>query len=243
MIPDYHRTVFLDCIYGLKPHQYSPIIVKEIEDLQQEKAPIQNTIRAIIARESCISQIMELEKVLKETDEKNMQLQNLGVQPVSGQHQQSHFQLLDECLNILHSLRMLSLHVVKCIIEWRKQLIYNFLLTNQPQGQQGTGVPPQRNNLKKFKNIPFIWENQNYLLKMKSDTSVSLYQSHFAKYISFSNKNDPFLVYPSMKHNQTTEKAVVQGGGMQGIKKLKAGANTTAARNPKVQKLVIPLQS
>ena len=74
LIPDYHRTVFLDCIYGLKPHQYSPIIVKEIEDLQQEKAPIQNTIRAIIARESCISQIMELEKVLKETDEKNMQL-------------------------------------------------------------------------------------------------------------------------------------------------------------------------
>jgi hypothetical protein len=33
LIPDYHRTVFLDCIYGLKPQQYSPIIVKEIEDL------------------------------------------------------------------------------------------------------------------------------------------------------------------------------------------------------------------
>ena len=55
LIPDYHRTVFLDCIYGLKPQQYSPIIVKEIEDLQNEKSPIQNTIRAIIARESCIS--------------------------------------------------------------------------------------------------------------------------------------------------------------------------------------------
>jgi hypothetical protein len=33
LIPDYHRTVFLDCIYGLKPEQYSHIIVKEIEDL------------------------------------------------------------------------------------------------------------------------------------------------------------------------------------------------------------------
>lgn len=55
LIPDYHRTVFLDCIYGLKPQQYSPIIVKEIEDLQNERAPIQNAIRAIIARESCIS--------------------------------------------------------------------------------------------------------------------------------------------------------------------------------------------
>lgn len=79
LIPDYHRTVFLDCIFGLKPNQYSPIIVKEIEELQNEKAPIQNAIKAIIARESCISQIMELEKVLKDTDEKNLQMANLGI--------------------------------------------------------------------------------------------------------------------------------------------------------------------
>lgn len=72
---------------------------------------------------------------------------------------------------------MLSLHVVKCIIEWRKQLIYNFLLTNNnnPTSQNMMQLPPQRNNLKKFKNIPFVWENENYLLKMKSDTSISLY--------------------------------------------------------------------
>ena len=72
---------------------------------------------------------MELEQVLKQTDEKNMEMQNLGI-PQPANASQSHYQLLDECLNILHSLRMLSLHVVKCIIEWRKQLIYNFLLTN-----------------------------------------------------------------------------------------------------------------
>ena len=40
LIPDYHRTVFLDCIYGLSPQQYSPLIVKEIEDLQNEQSPI-----------------------------------------------------------------------------------------------------------------------------------------------------------------------------------------------------------
>ena len=28
--------------------------------------------------------------------------------------------LLKECTNILHSLRMLSLNVVKCIVLWRK---------------------------------------------------------------------------------------------------------------------------
>jgi hypothetical protein len=68
--------------------------------------------------------------VLKETDAKNLQMAGLGVQNINNQVHQSHYQLLDECVNILHSLRMLSLHVVRCIIEWRKQLIYNFLLTN-----------------------------------------------------------------------------------------------------------------
>lgn len=60
---------------------------------------------------------------------------------------------------------------------------------------------PQRNNIKKFKNIPFVWENENYLLKMKSDTSTLLHKSHFSKYFNFSGKNDPFLVFPSIKNN------------------------------------------
>lgn len=182
-IPDFHRYAFLDCIYGLKPQQYSPIIVKEIEDLQNEKSPIQNAIRAIIARESCITQVMDLEQQLRETDERNIQMKNLGLQINDQQNSQGHFQLLDESLKILHSLRMLSLHVVKCIIEWRKQLIYNFLITNQPNSQSGQGgaaSPPSmvpKNNLKKFKNIPFSWQDENYLLKMKSDTTVMLYDS------------------------------------------------------------------
>lgn len=40
LIPDYHRTVFLDCVYGLTPTQYGHLFVKEIEDLQLEEAPI-----------------------------------------------------------------------------------------------------------------------------------------------------------------------------------------------------------
>lgn len=119
---------------------------------------------------------------------------------------------------------MLSLHVVRCIIEWRKQLIYNFLLTNKDN--------PEKNNIKKFKNIPFIWENENYLLKMKSDTSHMLYNSHFSRYFHFSNKNDPFLVNPSMK---TGASSLAQGGGAAGIKRLKGA--------PRVKKLQIPLQA
>jgi hypothetical protein len=80
-----------------------------------------------------------------------------------------------------------------------------------------------RNSLKKFKNIPFVWESENYLLKMKSDTTIALYGSHFAKYINFSAKNDPFLVYPSIKHPENKQN-VAQGGGVAGLKRLKNGA-------------------
>jgi hypothetical protein len=93
-----------------------------------------------------------------------------------------------------------------------------------------------KNNIKKFKNIPFVWENENYLLKMKSDTSVMLYNSHFSRYFSFSIKNDPFLVYPSIKNSGS----VAQGGGAQGLKKLKVHANQRSQRS---SKLTIPLQN
>lgn len=76
---------------------------------------------------------------------------------------------------------------------------------------------------------------------MKSDTSVSLYQSHFARYIAFSPKNDPFLVYPSTKHNTAADRAPAQGGGLKGLKSLK-GANQQTQRQPRKQ-LIIPLQN
>ena len=95
-----------------------------------------------------------------------------------------------------------------------------------------------KNNIKKFKNIPFVWENENYLLKMKSDTSEMLYESHFGKYFSFSHKNDPFLVHPSVK----TQGMIAQGGGAAGLKRLRGGYQNNC-KNPRTQKLVIPLHN
>jgi len=77
------------------------------------------------------------------------------------------------------------------------------------------------------------------LLKLKSDTSDSLYKSHFSKYIGFSNKNDPFLVYPSIKHSAAAEKGVAQGGGIGGLKKLKQQPSKQGGARG--TKLVIPL--
>ena len=72
---------------------------------------------------------------------------------------------------------------------------------------------------------------------MKSDTSDSLCNSHFAKYLSFTRKNDPFLVYPSLKHAGE----VIQGTSMQGIKRLRAASNGQSM--PKMKKLTLPLQT
>ncbi len=149
LIPDYHRAVFLDCIYGLPPSQYLPILAKEIEDLKNECAPIQQTVRAIIARESCIQQIKELDRAFEEDEGLSQEV-------------------IDESVTVLHSLRMLSLHAVKCIIEWRRQLVLSYLVSSSTNGNS---VNNERNSINKFKNIPFIWEGENYLLKMKGDTT------------------------------------------------------------------------
>ena len=56
------------------------------------------------------------------------------VQEAENSESRANVPLLEECINILYSLRMLSLNVVKCIILWRKQLIFNFMLTQTNQG-------------------------------------------------------------------------------------------------------------
>lgn len=70
----------------------------------------------------------------------------------------------------------------------------------------------------KFKNVPFIYEEQNYLLKMHQDTAFLL-QSNFQKFFNFSPKSDPFLVFPSQKHSTPAV------GGAAALKKLRKNQN------------------
>ena len=89
------------------------------------------------------------------------------------------------------------------------------MLTQQQTPNSVLATPPQqRNTLRKFKCIPFVWENQNYLLKMKVDTRF-LKESPFGKYFSFSPKSDPFLVFPSTKQS-----ANLPIGGPRGVKRI-----------------------
>lgn len=57
--------------------------------------------------------------------------------------------------------------------------------------------------------IPFIWDNDNYLVKMKTDTDF-LKEHELSKWFNFGDKNDPFLVIPACAHS---------GVGLKGLKK------------------------
>ena len=82
--------------------------------------------------------------------------------------------------------------------------------------------------MRKFKCIPFVWEQQNYLLKMKLDTGF-LISSPFSKYFNFSPKSDPFLVFPSSKQSAHAPGATNQTRGLRRL------------REHNAQKLLIPL--
>jgi len=73
---------------------------------------------------------------------------------------------------------------------------------------------------------------------MKSDTSTWLYKSHFSRYFHFSSKNDPFLVYPSVKNHSISNCA--QGGGASSLKKIR-GERASLQRETNATKTTIPL--
>lgn len=84
----------------------------------------------------------------------------------------------------LQHLRILSLNVVECIMFWREQMLY---AENQARTDDNNEPIPI---------ISFLWENENYFLKMKKDTDF-LREHSCSQWFNFADKNDPFLVIPS----------------------------------------------
>jgi hypothetical protein len=108
----YHRNVFKDCVEGLSLELCSPIIAKEIQDMQNEKAPILKVMKAVLAREECLKNIFEMNTF------------------ISSNPQSVNSESINEAVELLHSLRMLTIHVVEQIIKWREQLYYAYQLSN-----------------------------------------------------------------------------------------------------------------
>jgi len=161
-ISQYHQEVFNKYQQLLPRDSSAAMMAKEIDDLKKNKAPIQKVNIAIIARENCLTEI----KKFGDQEGENLET------------------FITRCKNKLHSLRMLSLNAVECIVIWREQMLYAY---NQSTPMRKNGPSPT---------IPYLSNNQNYLVKMKSDTDF-LKGHNISKYFNFAEKNDPFLVIPS----------------------------------------------
>ena len=159
-IPDAQRQPFRECIEALEHDPAKLLLIKEIEDLRKSKAPSQQALRAVAAREESLKSVKEMNDYLRASD---------GWEKVK--------EVQTEAAELLHAHRMLTLSAIEGIMKWRGQM------------QEAFNLPPH--------NFPFMWEGENYLLKLRDDLDF-LKQSEYAKVMNFGEEPDPLLVYPSV---------------------------------------------
>ena len=94
-------------------------------------------------------------------------------------HINLHNNNIEDIKNLLTSLRMISLDVVNDYILFIKEISFDVLRN--------------KINLDEIKSF-----NKNYLNLMKNDTNFLYINNHLNKIFYFSNKSDPFLIYPSL---------------------------------------------
>ena len=105
--------LFEQQMLGMSPVHLSRLLKKELEDLGHDRAPVQRVCLGILAREECLALLRTLEEDF-----------------VTGAPK-----ALADAASALHSLRMLSLNVVECVVRWRGQLLYMHALTH-PEGNR-----------------------------------------------------------------------------------------------------------
>jgi hypothetical protein len=122
---------------------------------------------------------------------------------IEGAQVQSQYFLL-ECAEMLHEFRMLSLKVLEAVVTWRQHVYAT---------QQSAARPPLS---KKGSAVAFVWEDCNYLLKMKTDIDW-VGTSSLRKYFDFAETLDPFMVRCSattLLSNQNKTGLVVEGNAV-----------------------------
>jgi len=171
-IPMFHRESFVKCenIQNLK--QTVENIKKEIDEIETNCSSVQMAIKAVTARENCLKQ---LRNVITKFS------QHAEGQEVEGFNEE---ELKQKSVELLSHLRLISLNVIETILKWREYIHQTFYSS--------------RNTTKatQLMSVPFIYNQSNYLIKMKTDTK-DLIDTPLSKYFSFSNKSDPFFIEPA----------------------------------------------
>jgi hypothetical protein len=113
---------------------------------------------------------------------------NSYLKEVSGWEKMKEVQL--ECAELLHAHRILTISAIESIGKWRDLILFSTLINHEA------------NNL----HMPFIWNEENYLMKLKTDLDF-LVTSEFSKAFNFS-LNDPLLIKPSQVLVKIKEKKI-----------------------------------
>lgn len=174
-IDEFHQETFLAAVTGMPRDFSAPMIAREIENLKKNHGSIQHLQRAILAREECLTDLEKSKEKIEDAISKENYDEDGGLL-VDGFPLEE--DLMDSLCHQIHALRLLSLNVVDCIVKWRESILYAYSIKKQDV------------------KVSYIYKDENYLTKMKSDTKW-LGDSPVNKYFNFSNKSDPFLVLPS----------------------------------------------
>jgi hypothetical protein len=154
-IPSEQRAVFMDSLEGLPKRKKAVAIAKHIDELINNKAMVQYVLRTISARDKALKKLQGLCEFVTQAES----IEDSAVQ---------------QSIDLLSALRLLSLNVVECIVAWREQLA----ATNPTD--------------LKLKKAAFVHGGQSYLLKMKQDIDF-VKTSPFSQLFSFTEGPDPFL--------------------------------------------------
>mmetsp|Transcript_18506 Transcript_18506/g.33414 ORF Transcript_18506/g.33414 Transcript_18506/m.33414 type:complete len:937 (+) Transcript_18506:204-3014(+) len=173
-IPLALQSSFESCVYRLSRRKVAAFISKEMLALQERNSAVLHAMQAVRLREASLSSLRELAAHIELVTDEELQT------------------VAADCAELLETHRMLSLSAVDMIVKWREGLVYALLINNTPESYTLA------------KKVAFMWEGQNYLVKMKTDNDF-LKQSSLSRLFNFSSKNDPFLVIPSNFKEYSTE--------------------------------------
>lgn len=166
------------------PMEQQSAFLAVIEGLAEEQKS--NAITAeleLVRKDKSFPQLVD--RIIQERESSMSSLAQL-VQSFPSGFAQSQADLLTSALL---RLRLLSIQTVQRVQDWREHLF---------------SLNPSNSRILK---LPYMWEGRNYLLKLRGDLSY-LHNSPASHYMAFSQRQDPFLLFPShwFRLNKATDR-------------------------------------
>lgn len=162
-IPPYFCHTFRAQLEAVTGNHSAKIIAQEVKNLQTKRSRLQYALKAVNLREKSLLQLHEMAEYLATIPSQEQALE-VG----------------NSCAEMLHSHRMLTLLAVEKIVEWRNSVADIFYSSSTRRYE-------------KAKRLPFMIDNENYLIKLRSDNDF-MRTSAYSRIFSISSIGDPFLL-------------------------------------------------